>query len=240
MNMQKSTISVLAIVTILIAGVMFFYASKEDDIEKNAVVGETAPILQHATVEPQLATEAPMMDIAKMMQDRPIGSEDAPITVIEYASMTCPHCAQFNNDTLPIIKKELVETGKIRMIYRDFPFDKFAIKAAMLSRCAPPEKYHEVVDAIFREQAEWVKSPNPIKGLTDIGLRAGMDAGFIGMCFGNPNLEEAIIASMKEAQTTLQVARTPSFFFKQGEEWLDSYPEFTDILNKNAKDEHAH
>lgn len=238
--MQKSTISIMAITAIVIAGAVFFATPKKDSIEKDTIVVETAPVAQQEVAEPQPSPETPMMDITQMMQDRPIGSAAAPITVIEYASMTCPHCAQFNNDILPIVKKELVETGKIRMIYRDFPFDKFAIKAAMLSRCAPPEKYHEVVDMIFREQAEWIKSADPIKGLTDIGIRAGMDAGFIGMCFGNPDLEEAIIAAMKQAQTTLQVARTPSFFFKQGEEWLNSYPEFTDIVNKNTKDEHAH
>jgi protein-disulfide isomerase len=230
----------LAIAALFVTGAILFSISKKETIQKDSVAVEMPSAVQQTAIAPQSAPETPLMDVVKMMQDRPIGSETAPITVIEYASMTCPHCAQFNNDTLPIIKKELVETGKIRMIYRDFPFDKFAIKAAMLSRCAPPEKYHEVVDAIFREQAEWIKSADPIKGLTDIGLRAGMDAGFIGMCFGNPDLEEAIIAAMKEAQTSLQVARTPSFFFKQGEEWLDSYPEFTDILNKNAKDEHAH
>lgn len=179
--------------------------------------------------------------VEEMMKDRPIGSDDAPITIIEYASMTCPHCAGFNNNALPVVKKELIETGKARYIFRDFPFDKYAIKAAMLSRCAPPEKYHDVVDAIYKKQAEWTKEKNPLDGLNKIGKEvAGMDDGAFGVCMGNADLEDAIILGMKTAQTEMKVERTPSFFFKKSDEWLDKYPEFMDILNKHNKSAHDH
>lgn len=177
--------------------------------------------------------------VEEMMKDRVLGAETAPITIVEYASMTCPSCKAFHDNSLETVKKELVETGKARFVFRDFPLDKYAVKAAMLSRCAPPDMYHDVVAAIYTEQPKWTKMKNPIDGLTEIGKAAGMDLGTIGACLGNADLEEAILKGMKEAQEGHQVKRTPTFLFREGEKWVDEYPAFTDILEKTRKP-HGH
>jgi protein-disulfide isomerase len=176
--------------------------------------------------------------IKDMMADRPMGQESAPVTVIEYASMTCPHCASFNNDILPIVKKELIDTGKMKYVFRDFPLDRYAVKAAMLSRCAPADKYHEIVDAIYKQQKDWTRETNPIEGLTKIGRAAGMDEGTIGMCMGMADLEDAILAGMQSAQRDYKISSTPTFLYMQNGKMLDQFPAFTALVEKNSK--HAH
>jgi protein-disulfide isomerase len=93
--------------------------------------------------------------IESIIADRVLGSANAKITVIEYASMTCPHCAEFHAGPFQILKKEYIETGKVRFIYRDFPLDPRAMAAAMMARCAPKERYYPIVDIIFRTQENW-------------------------------------------------------------------------------------
>lgn len=212
--MNKTIITSFVTIILLLAG-GYWFSSKADN---------------PAPQNPPAATH--VLDVAKAMEDRPLGNPNAPVTIIEYASMTCPHCANFNNRALPEVKKELIDTGKVRLIFRDFPFDRYAVKASMLSRCAPAEKYHDVVDTLFREQDKWTKNADPIKGLTEIGVSMGMSEGFIGACFGNTDLEEALLKSMQEAQATFLIQRTPTFFFKKDEEWLPKMPEFEDIVNR--------
>lgn len=230
--MNKNIIIALSIMALLLIGTGYWSYTMGQSSSTTTIPLEPKEATQQASTN--------VLDIEKMMEDRPQGNTNAPITFIEYASMTCPHCADFNNRLLPEIKKELIDTGKIRMIFRDFPLDRYAVKASMLSRCAPPEKYHEIVDILFKEQSQWIKSESPIKSLAAIGARMGMDDGFIGTCLGSIELEEAIIKRMQDAQNTLHVERTPSFFFKKGDETIEMLPEFDAILRRNPPPEHKH
>lgn len=175
------------------------------------------------------------ISVSDMMKDRVVGDENAPMTIIEYASLTCPSCRAFHENTWPEVKKELVDTGKAKFIFRDFPLDQHAVKAAKLSRCVSPDMYHDVVSAIFAEQPKWTKMDNPVNGLTEIGKAAGMDAGSIGACLGNADLEDAILKGMQDAQEKYRVRRTPSFVFFQGKKKVREFPEFDAIREKTGK-----
>jgi hypothetical protein len=93
--------------------------------------------------------------LAPTPQDRILGKPDAPITIVEYASLTCPHCAHFDTDVLPKLKEKWIDSGKAKLILRDFPLDEPAMRAAMVARCAPPERFYPLVDALFAGQEKW-------------------------------------------------------------------------------------
>lgn len=162
------------------------------------------------------APAALQIDVPKMMEDRVLGKADAPVTIIEYASLTCPHCANFNNNTLPQVKKLLVETGRAKLILREFPLNAPAVKASMLARCAPADKYYDIIDVLFKNQERWMESDNLEKSLAQYGTLAGMDEDFIKACLSNEELENAIVKNMQDAQTKYSVKATPTFILNDG------------------------
>jgi hypothetical protein len=106
--------------------------------------------------------EAPKPDasfdkVEIMKDDFIFGKETAPVTLVEYASLTCPHCAQFHQNTLPAIKKEYIETGKVKLVYRDFPLDQLALSGSMIARCAGRDRYYAFIDVMFAQQATWAR-----------------------------------------------------------------------------------
>ncbi|HYP38382.1 MAG TPA: thioredoxin domain-containing protein, partial [Stellaceae bacterium] len=111
-----------------------------------------------AAPHPMLADAQTVLQITK--DDRILGNPEAPITIVEYASLTCPHCAHFANDVLPEIKKDWIDTGKAKLVLRDFPLDEPALRAAMIARCAPPDRYYAFADTFFAAQEKWVRSPD--------------------------------------------------------------------------------
>src|SRR5687768_5061793 len=106
--------------------------------------------------------------------DMALGKPDAPVTVIEYASMTCPHCAHFHAETLKAFKEKYVDTGKVRLIFREFPFDGLALRASMLARCAGAERYFPMLDVLFQQQNQWTRAKDPMAALAQIGRLAGV------------------------------------------------------------------
>lgn len=178
------------------------------------------------------------IDVDKAMAERSIGSPDAPITIIEYASMTCDHCAAFHNKVLPEVKKELVETGKARIVYRDMPWDKHALSAAKIARCAPPEKYFEVAEVIFRTHDNWAHSPDPLKGLKGIATAAGMDDAYVEACLVDQKLEAAILKAQQEGRKDYEVNSTPAFIFMKDGVRQGGFPEFEELFKKLGEHKH--
>lgn len=162
------------------------------------------------------APAALQMNVADMMADRVLGDVNAPVTIVEYASYTCSHCAHFANDIMPQVKQQLIETGKAKLILREFPLDKIAIKASQLARCAPADKYYDFVEVLFRNQERWLKSDNPESGLKQLGSLAGMDEDTMNACMNNAELETALLQRMSRAQAEAKVASTPTFVFNDG------------------------
>jgi protein-disulfide isomerase len=149
--------------------------------------------------------------VDKAMADKVMGNADAPVTIVEFASLTCPHCATFHRDTLPGLKKEYIDTGKAKLIYRDFPLGNLALAASMIARCAAPERYFGLIEVLFRDQARWAESRNPLEELERIARLAGMSKSDVSACLDSQPLLSAIRQVADEAQRAHGISSTPSF-----------------------------
>jgi protein-disulfide isomerase len=143
--------------------------------------------------------------------DHVLGDPKAPITLIEYASLTCPHCAHFSVTVLPELKKKWIDTGKVKLIYRDFPLDQTALKAAQLAECAGKDKYFGVIDMIFETQARWATASDPIAELSKSLRIAGMGENEVKACLANDAVANAVVADYRGGET-LGVNSTPTLF----------------------------
>ncbi|HTR84417.1 MAG TPA: thioredoxin domain-containing protein [Reyranella sp.] len=139
------------------------------------------------------------------------GSPNAPITLIEYASFTCPHCAHFNVMILPEIKTKWIDTGKLKLVYRDYPLDQTAAQAAQLARCAPADRYFGVVDMIFRTQGTWALAQDPIAELSKSLRIAGIGESEAKACLANSKIADEVVASAQGGDK-VGVKATPSLF----------------------------
>jgi len=143
-----------------------------------------------------------------------LGTADASVTITEYASMTCPHCAAFNRDVFPKLKSEYIDTGKVRYVFREFPLDLKAVAGSVLARCIAKDdagKYFAVVDLLFKQQNDWVMK-NTTETLTRIGKQAGLTQKAVEDCLGDQPLQDKISADQKYANEVLKVNSTPTFF----------------------------
>ena len=174
-------------------------------------------LLSISTASPEAASPRPMLaDAQTVLQiskdDRILGNPEAPITIVEYASLTCPHCAHFANDVLPEIKKEWIDTGKAKLVLRDYPLDEPALRAAMIARCAPPDRYYAFVDTFFGAQEKWVRSPDYREALARLAKLGGMGTEEFDACLKNTELENKIVEGRLKATQELDVNSTPTFF----------------------------
>ncbi|SCA57385.1 DsbA oxidoreductase (fragment) [Candidatus Terasakiella magnetica] len=165
-----------------------------------------------------------------------IGDPNAPVTMIEYASYTCSHCADFHSKTLPQIKKDFIETGKVKVIFRDFPFERVGATAAMLSRCVDPQRFAGFSDLLMKQQQQWVSQTNPLAGLFKLAKLAGMSQDKIDSCLANEKLLDKIIAVRKEAMDVHGFNSTPSFLIN-GEKVVGGgeYTKFKNIIESKLK-----
>ena len=151
-------------------------------------------------------------DAAEILpSDRILGKPDAPITIIEYASLTCPHCATFHLDTLPTIKKNWIDTGKARLVYRDYPLDGLALRAAALATCLEGDAYFGFLNALFQGQRSWARAADPTLALAQIARLAGMDQQTFDRCISNNAEMDRILRQQLMARETFDVQSTPSF-----------------------------
>jgi protein-disulfide isomerase len=141
--------------------------------------------------------------------DHVLGDAKAPITMIEYASFTCPHCAHFHTQILPEIKKKWIDTGKVKLIYRDFPLDQVAAKAAQIAECAGKDRYFGVIDLIFANQRTWAAAADPIAELAKPLRIAGLGENEIKACLANEAMSNAVISDYKTGEA-LGVSSTPT------------------------------
>ncbi|MGE0256658.1 MAG: DsbA family protein [Alphaproteobacteria bacterium] len=153
---------------------------------------------------------AQTLDLKAALADRSIGSPDAKLTVIEYASLTCPHCAEFHTQTLPAFKERWIDTGKVRLIFRDFPLDGVALRGSLLARCAPPDRYFGIIDILFRSQDVWARDPDPMRGLGQVARLAGLDQQAFEACLGNQQFLDGLLA-MRQSASQQGIKSTPSF-----------------------------
>ncbi len=163
-----------------------------------------SPLLQLASLPAAASNWEKAGDLA-------IGAPEAPISVIEYFSLTCPHCRDFHTETFPRMRTEYVDTGKVRFIARDFPLNRPALDAAILAHCAGPERYFAFVETLFNTFDNWTRAANYLNALGQIGQLGGISEGQFQACLDDQTLETKIFSSILEAQETYDIKSTPSF-----------------------------
>ncbi len=152
----------------------------------------------------ELEAKGPLDDIA-------MGSPTAPVTIIEYASMTCPHCAAFANTTFPKLKEKYIDTGKVKYIMREYPLDGLAAAAFMLARCGGPDKYYPLIETLFAQQQKWAVR-EPIPPLLAIAKQAGFTQQSFESCVNDKALLAKVQQMRDRGSQKFKVDSTPTFF----------------------------
>jgi len=157
------------------------------------------------------------VDVATLMAPGPlpdvsIGKADAPVTIVEYMSMTCPHCARFHEETFEGIKAKYVDTGKVRFVLREFPLDARAMAAIMLARCAPEGQYFPMVSALFKAQGTWAVAPDGRAALLQMSKLAGFTQESFEACLTNQKLLDDVTKVREQGSKEFGVDSTPTFF----------------------------
>ena len=143
--------------------------------------------------------------------DVEMGRPDAPVTIYEYASFTCPHCAAFHVDKWPMLKEQYVDTGKVRFILREVYFDRYGLWASMVARCGGIAGYYPMVDRFFGKQRDWTSASNPAEAIQLIGRRAGLSAEQLRACMSDQDYAAALVEDYKTNATEHDVRSTPTF-----------------------------
>ena len=168
---------------------------------------------------------------AKTDEEFFLGNKDAKIVVIEYASMTCIHCANFHKQVYPKIKKNYIDTNKIKFIFRDFPLDKQALFASVLAKCAPKDKYFNFVKLILTNQEKWISNDDTFMNkLRNIGKLAGLNENKINSCFKDEKMVDNIIRTRSIGEEKYNINSTPSLIINEKKYSAMSYENFEKII----------
>ncbi len=179
--------------------------------------GEAANVTPETTAavanvpEPDGSVDMGVLLAPGSLPDKQLGSDDAPVTIVEYASATCGHCANFHETTLPAIKEKYIETGKARLIFREFPFDPLAMGAFMLARCAD-DNYFPMIDVLFKQQGTWARAEKPSAELLKIARLAGFTQERFEACLTDDALLKDVEAVKNRGEKEFGVNATPTFF----------------------------
>ena len=169
--------------------------------------------------------------IADMVQ----GDPDAKIEIIEYASYTCPHCATFHAGPYKELKKDYIDTGKVKFVFREVYFDRFGLWGSMIARCAGPDRFFGVTDLLFKEQSQWTRAGDPaaiVKELRKVGLKAGMNDETLDACLNDSENAQALVTWYQENAERDNVRSTPSFLIN-GEPYSNmNYADFSKIIDE--------
>jgi len=162
-----------------------------------------------------------------------LGSAEAPVTIIEYASMTCPHCATFHRETYKGLKQKYVDTGKVRFIFREFPLDGLALRAAMLARCSGEDRFFPMLDVLFSQQRSWSRAESPMLALAKIARLGGVSQERFDACMADDSLANLVLQNRMVGEQEHKVASTPSFIVN-GDLYAGhhSLEQFDEILGK--------
>lgn len=154
------------------------------------------------------------MLVAGPLGDKVLGEAEAPVTIVEYASLTCPHCATFHKETFPKLKSDYIDTGKVRFIFRDFPLDGRAFGAAMLARCAPEENYFDMLDLLFDNQRKWAgaEAAKAEAAMLDVVKQAGFTQESFQACLQRQELVDGVHWVRERARDRFGVSSTPTIF----------------------------
>ncbi len=162
------------------------------------------------------------------------GAEDAPVTIVEYASFTCPHCANFHTGPFKQLKKEYIDTGKVKFIYREVYFDRYGLWASMIARCAGPEKFFGIIDLVYQGQSEWSRAGDAssiVDELRKIGRLAGIDNDALEACLQDGTKAQTLVSWYQEHAEADGITSTPSFIINGKNVDNQAYSSFSAIID---------
>lgn len=177
---------------------------------RQALIGTLAVAVLLAVPRKSWGLDMAALNAPSSLGEMEMGSPTAKVTVIEYASASCPHCAAFYKDTFKTLKREYIDSGKIRFVFREFPHNQPALAAFMLARCAPKEKYFPLVDMFFEQQESWLASP--LDGLRKISQLAGFTQEAFDSCLKDEEVAKGVIGVRDKASAEFGVESIPTFF----------------------------
>jgi protein-disulfide isomerase len=210
---------VFAVVAVAAGAYAISGLSGQNRLPENPLIG--AAYAQDAEVDTSTITE--------MVQ----GAEDAPVTLIEYASYTCPHCANFHTGPYKKLKEEYIDTGKVKFIYREVYFDRYGLWASMIARCAGPEKFFGMTDLIFKEQSDWARAGGAteiVDALRKIGRLAGLENDQLEACLQDGTKAQTLVTWYQENAEEHDVTATPSFVLNGKKIENQSYESFKALI----------
>lgn len=164
---------------------------------------------------------APLPDMSLMLSEKTLGSPAAPVTMTEYSSLTCSHCGDFHSTTLPALKANYIDTGRLRVVYRDFPLNEAAIAGAMVARCSG-EGYFATLEALFKAQATWASASDYRSAIKNVVAGLGMSSNVVDACLASTELRNGVLA-LKQGGQASGVSGTPTFFIN-GRTVIGAYP----------------
>lgn len=221
-------------------------AVAELPVLENGGVPEQVPTVEQGVVAPAEEETAPVVDagpvkidVAKAMGVRAMGNIAAPIKIVEYASLTCSHCAHFHNDILPELKTKYIDTGKVYIEFREFPLNDPAMKATLTARCLPEEQYEGFVSLLFKTQDQWAGGLDYMTPLRQNAKLAGMSDATFDACQAEPQLKLKLAESMQQGKDKWKISATPTFIINDGAETISGVQpvaEFERIFRKLTND----
>jgi protein-disulfide isomerase len=183
-----------------------------------------------AAVSSQSALSQTSVDLEAALAPRTTGSPDAKVVLVEYFSLTCPHCARFHAETYPKLKEKYIDTGKVRMEFRDVPLDQWALRASALARCVPEKHYAAMIDVLMKQQEAWARAPDPLEALLRIGQLAGLNRDAAKACMTDGKLLDGIIASRLDGSKNHAIESTPSFLLDGEKVQAYTFEDFEELL----------
>ena len=200
-----------------------------------ALLGASAFLLGNGTANTLVSAAQAEEEKAYEVVEMTMGAEDAPVTIIEYASFTCPHCADFHNGPLKQIKKNYVDTGKVRLIYREVYFDRFGLWASMVARCGGPEKFFGITDLIYKSQSEWSRAGGPaeiVEELRKIGRLAGLEDEALEACLQDADMAQTLVGWYQANAKEHGIEGTPSFIVNGEKVSNQPYEAFSKLIDE--------
>ncbi len=198
----------------------------------------TSPAAELDTAKNDVAKKEATGDVVKtgdVLTEHVLGNANAPVTIIEYASLNCSHCAHFHKEILPEVVKKYISTGKIKLIFRDFPLNGMALKAAQLTQCMPEDRYFPFVKTLFENMEGWSTAADPEATLTQYAKLAGLPGERVTKCLNDKAIQDALIKRRMQAETQFKVSATPTFVIDYGKDSFTGVSTFADFEKGIAK-----
>lgn len=200
-----------------------------------ALLFNKKPDVTEFVISPANAEDAAAVDTS-MVPDLVMGDENAPVELIEYASYTCPHCATFHASVFGELKKNYIDTGKVKFIYREVYFDKFGLWAAMVARCGGDLRYFGIQKVLYDEQRDWIAGGQEpmqiVENLRTIGKKSGLTDADLDACMNNGDMAQAMVAKFQNEMAEYDISATPSLVINGKKHSNMSYEELSKLLDE--------